>query len=62
MLYVTMKKTFYGLLASVILLYKTLGSDLKAYGFKVNPYDPCVDNMDINVSFTGLSEAPLSEA
>ena len=50
MLYVTMNKALYGLLASALVFYKKLMADLKAYGFKVNPYDPCVDNMDINVS------------
>ena len=50
MLYVTMNKALYGQLASALVLYKQLVEDLKVYGFKVNPYDPCVANMDINDS------------
>ena len=50
MLYVTMNKALYGLLASALVFYKKLVAELKAYGFKVNPYDPCVSNMDINGS------------
>ena len=50
MLYVTMNKALYGLLARALVLYKKLVTDLKAYEFKVNPYDPCVSNMDINGS------------
>ena len=50
MLYVTINKAIYGLLSSALVFYKNLVADLKAYGFKVNPYDPCVSNMDINGS------------
>ena len=50
MLYVTMNKSLYGLLAIALVFYKNLVADLKAYGFKVKPYDCCVANMDINGS------------
>ena len=50
MLYVTMKKSLYGFLSSAPVFYKNLVADLKAYGFKVNPYDPCVSKMDIKGS------------
>ena len=49
-MYVTMNKSLYGLLDTALVFYKKLVADLKAYGFKVNPYDPCVSNMDINGS------------
>ena len=50
MLYVTMKKSLYVLLANSLVFYKKLVAYLKAYGFKVNSYDTCVANMDINFS------------
>ena len=36
------------MLKSVLLFYTKLVSDLKAYDFKVNPYDPCVANGMMN--------------
>ena len=54
MMYVTMNKALYGLLASALVFYKKLMADLKAYGFKVNPYDTCVANMDIKGSQMNL--------
>ena len=42
MLYAIMNKSLYGLLASSLVFYKKFVADLKAYGFKVNLYDPCV--------------------
>ena len=50
MMYVTMNKSLYGLLASALVFYKKFVADLKEYGFKFNPYDPCVANIDINGS------------
>ena len=41
-LYVRLKKALYGLLRSSLLLYRKLRGELEAYGFKINPYDPCV--------------------
>ena len=49
-LYVTMNKALYELLVSELVFYKKLVAYLKQYGFKVNPYDTCVSNMDINGS------------
>ena len=43
-LYVRLKKALYGLLRSRLLFYRKLHGELKAYGFKINPYDPCVGN------------------
>ena len=43
-LYVHVTKAIYGLLKSAMLFYKKLVADLIKYGFKINPYDPCVAN------------------
>jgi hypothetical protein len=43
-LYVHVLMAIYGLLVSAILFYKKLVGDLTKYGFKINPYDPCVAN------------------
>ena len=43
-LYVRSKKALYGLLRSSLLFYRIMHGKLEAYGFKINPYDPCVDN------------------
>ena len=48
MLYVCLSKALYGLLQSAPLFYRKLRSELEAYGFTVNPYDPCVANKMIN--------------
>ena len=32
----------YGLLRSSLLFYRKICGELEAYGFKINPYDPCV--------------------
>ena len=37
----------YGLLQSTLLFYKKLRKDLEEIGFKVNPCDHCVANMDV---------------
>ena len=50
MLYVKLSKALYGLLQSALLYYKQLMKKLKAYGFEINPYDPCVANMTIGGS------------
>ena len=50
LLYIKMYKALYGLLRSALLFYKKLVGDLQKYGFKVNPYDPCVANAMINGS------------
>ena len=38
------QKALYGCLKSALLFYEKLVGDLEAYGFNINPYDPCVDN------------------
>ena len=48
MLYVKMSKALYGMLKSALWFYKKLKIDLEAYGFVINPYDPCVFNVTIN--------------
>ena len=44
MLYVKMSKALYGILKLALWFYKKLKVDLEAYGFTINPYDPCVAN------------------
>ena len=43
-LYVQLYKSLYGLLRSALLFYKKFKSELEAYGFEMNPYDPCTFN------------------
>ena len=43
-LYVRLQKALYGCLKSALLFYKKLVGYLEAYGFKINPYEPCVAN------------------
>ena len=43
-LYVRLKKALYGLLRSSLVFYRKLHGELEVYGFKINPYDPCVGN------------------
>ena len=38
------------MMRSALLFYRKLVGDLEAYGFTINPYDPCVANMDIDGS------------
>ena len=45
-LYLELQKALYGMLKSALLFYKKLRSDLESFGFKVNPYDPCVPNLE----------------
>ena len=47
-LYVKLNKALYGLLRAALLFYKKLRRELKAMGFVVNPYDPCVANRMVN--------------
>ena len=41
-LYVQLYKSLYGLMRSALLFYRKLRGELEAYGFTINPYDPCV--------------------
>ena len=43
-LYVRFKRALYGLLRFSLLFYRNLRGKIEAYGFKINPYDPCVGN------------------
>ena len=47
-LYVTMKKTLYGMLISAVLFYKKLRTYFEEIGFTVNPYNVCVANCIVN--------------
>ena len=42
LLYIKVLKAFYGMLKPALLSYIKLIKYLDAYGFKFNPYDPCV--------------------
>ena len=44
MLYVKLQKALYGLMQASLLFYRKLRKEFEAYGFEVNPYDPCVAN------------------
>ena len=43
-LYVWLQKALYVFLKSALLFYEKLVGDLEAYGFRINPYDPCMAN------------------
>ena len=43
-LYARLQKEIYGCIKSTLFFYEKLVGDLEAYGFKINPYDPCVSN------------------
>jgi hypothetical protein len=45
-LFVKLQKALYGLMRASLLFYRKLQKELEQYGFKVNPYDPCVANMN----------------
>eukprot|EP00957_Ditylum_brightwellii_P198690 15143924-Ditylum_brightwellii.AAC.1 len=44
---VQLQKALYGCLKSALLFYKRLVQDLQEFGFKINPYDPCVANKTV---------------
>ena len=43
-MYIWLQKELYSCLKSALLLYEKLVGYLEAYGFKINPYGPCVSN------------------
>jgi hypothetical protein len=45
-LYVKLQKALYGLMRASLLFYRKLRKEFEGYGLTVNPYDPCVANMD----------------
>ena len=48
MLYLELSKAFYGMVIELLLLYQQLGKYLEAICYKVNIYDPCVENKMIH--------------
>ena len=48
LLYVKIQKALYGLLCRALLFYRKLVKDIQAYGFQINPHDPCVNNDTTN--------------
>lgn len=49
-LLVRLEKALYGIMQASLIFYQQLSRDLKQKGFKINPYDPCVANMDVDGS------------
>ena len=49
-LYMRLLKALYGCMKSALLWYQMLKGKLEKMGFKLNPYDPCVANMDVEGS------------
>jgi hypothetical protein len=43
-LYVKLQKALYRLMRADLLFYQKLIKELEAYGFEINPYDPCIAN------------------
>ena len=43
-LYVKLQKALYGLMRASLLFCRKLRKELEAWGFTINPYDPCVAN------------------
>ena len=50
LIYVKIHKALYRILRSALLFYQKLVRDLEVFGFKINPYDPCVANKIVNGS------------
>ena len=47
-LYLRVLRALYGCIQSALLWYNLFSTTLQGMGFKVNPYDRCVANKDIN--------------
>jgi hypothetical protein len=47
-IYVLCKKAIYGTMNAALLAYKKLAKLFREWGFKMNPYDPCVWNKMVN--------------
>ena len=47
-IYVKLKRALYGTLNASLLFWKDLTTELKGWGFTINPYDECVANKTIN--------------
>jgi hypothetical protein len=46
LLCVKLQKALYRLMRASLLFYRKLQKEFEAYGVQVNPYDPCVANME----------------
>ena len=46
LLYVKLQKALYGLMRASLLFYRKLQKEFEAYRLQVNPYNPCVANME----------------
>ena len=49
-IYVRLNKALYGTVQASMLFWKDLKKEPKKWGFKINPYDECVVNMEIDGS------------
>jgi hypothetical protein len=47
-IYVILQKALYGTLQATLLFWQNLSTQLKEWGFEINPYDFCVANKGIN--------------
>ena len=47
-LYLKLRTALYGIMQAALLWYETLSTCLRADGFKLNKYDPCVANKMID--------------
>jgi hypothetical protein len=45
-LYVKLQKAIYGLMRASLLFYRKLRKEFEQYGLVINPYDPCVANLE----------------
>ena len=45
-LYVKLQKALYGLMRAILLFYRKLKKEFEQYRLVINPYDPCVANME----------------
>ncbi len=45
-LYVNLQKAMYGLMRASLLFYRKLRKEFEQYGLVINPYDPCLANME----------------
>ena len=45
-LYMKLQKALYGLMRASLLFYRKLRKEFEQYGLVINPYDPCVANME----------------
>jgi hypothetical protein len=46
LLYVKLQKVLYALMRASLLFYRKLRKEFEAYRLQVNPYDPCMANME----------------